>query len=1009
LGGRGAPGRREPGREGRSAQERRGAASGAGPDGVVSQCGDHAAPDIPSWFVVPRSFDHDRRRRIEDDPNPQPGDLGAADLGDGLGVGVLSLGSTRRMTHAGATGQSRGIGGSPLLERERELDLFAALIADPGGDASGVIVVEGPPGIGKSRLIAALREQAASAGVTVLSGVGSDLEREFPYGVVRQLFEPLLANPDDRAALLDGAAAPARSVFEGIASADDAEGDVSFAALHGLYWLTVNAASAGPLMLVIDDLHWCDRPSLRFLTYLVRRLEGLGTLIVLGLRTAEPGTDPVMTGDLAAHPDALHLHPAPLSDSGIAALIAERLEAAPEPAFVAACREATGGNPLLLRQLLTSLASDRVVPEAAQAEAVERVGPRAVSRTVLQRLRRLPDGATAVAQAVAVLGSQAELPHVAALSSLAERDVARATAALAQAEILRPEPPLRFVHPLVRDAVYHQLPPGERELRHARAADVLISGQAPAEEVATQLVAAPRRGRADVVALLREAASAARHKGASESAVAYLQRALEEPPGDRERVAVLVELGRAEVLTSGPAAATHLREAWEATAEPGERARLAATLATTLIFTEPGHEARAVLNTALSEIPDELADERQALLALQLMAVYFGPGSEELMDGVDAIEVVGDGPGAKMLLAIKAHSLTMLGAHYDDVLPIAERALADDVLIEADPGLFPPAAINALSLAHSDAALEAWDRLRERAHRGGSLLGVLTLGLWRGVTLIWRGDLREAEELLENAVEDFIRWGLIRAGETYGPAFLGAARLRRGKLASARELLDPSGVEDPQTDGYRHLLRFWCEVLLAEGRYDEALAVADDLAQRLPFIVNPGWAPWRSLKAQALDGLGRTDEAIVKREDGLRELTEAVALLEMTNARYDLARILLALGGTLRRARRPTDAREPLRRALELADQCGADGLADEARTELHASGARPRTTALGGVESLTASERRVAELAAGGQSNREIAQTLYVTPKTVEVHLSNAYRKLGIRSRQELPRALAA
>ena len=940
------------------------------------------------------------------------------------------------MTHAGATRRGRGITGSPLLERERELDLVAQLLSSPGHEASNVIVVEGPPGIGKSRLISALRDQAAASGLNVLSGVGSDLEREFPYGVVRQLFEPLLADADERAAVLDGAAAPARSVFEGVASADDADGDVSFAALHGLYWLTVNAASAAPLMLVVDDLHWCDRPSLRFLTYLARRLEGLGAFLVLGLRTAEPGTDPVMIGELAAHPDALHLHPAPLSDDGIAALIAERLEAEPEPGFVVACREATGGNPLLLRQLLTSLASDRVVPRAAQADAVERVGPRAVSRTVLQRLRRLPDDATAVAQAVAVLGSQAELPSIAALTGLAEHDVAQATAGLAQAEILRPEMPLRFVHPLVRDAIYHQLPAGERQLRHASAAEVLIAGHASPEDVATQLVAAPRRGRSDVVTLLREAANDARHKGASDSAVAYLQRALEEPPGDAERPEVLVELGRAEVLTSGPSAATHLREAWESTVDPGERARLAALLATTLIFTRPANEAQSVLRQALSEIPDDLIDEPQALRALQLMAVYFGPGSEALMDGVGEIEVVGDGPGAKRLLAIKAHCLTMLGASLEEVLPLAERALADDVLIEADPGLFPPAAINVLSLAHSDEALDAWDRLRERAHRGGSLLGILTLGLWRGATLIWRGDLREAEESLENAVEDFIRWGLVRAGETYGPAFLGAVRLRRGNLPGARELLDPAGIEDSQSDGYRHLLRFWCELLIAEGHHDEAVAVAEDLSTRLPFIVNPGWAPWRALKAQALGGLGRSDEAIafaeaelenarrfgapgmvgqalglvgaLKRDAGLPELTEAAELLETTNARYDLARTLLALGGALRRARRPTDAREPLRRALELADQCGAERVVEEARAELHAAGARPRTTALAGVASLTASERRVAELAAAGQTNREIAQTLFVTPKTVEVHLSNAYRKLGIRSRQELPSALA-
>jgi predicted ATPase len=430
------------------------------------------------------------------------------------------------MNGLGARGEGRGVTTSPLLERERELDLFEQLLGDAHAGASRVVVVEGPPGIGKSRLIAELREEAAADGVRVLSAVGSDLEGDFPFGVVRQLFEPLLTDAEARVTLLDGAAAPARSVFEGVADAGAQAEDVSFAALHGLYWLTINAASAGALMLVIDDLHWCDRPSLRFLTYLSRRLEGLGALLMVGLRTAEPGTDPVMIGELASHGEALHLQPGPLSTAGIAALISDRLEAEPDASFVTACRAATGGNPLLLRQLLSSLASDRVVPDAAHTSAVERVGPRAVSRTVLLRLHRLPDPATAVAQAVAVLGSHAELPYVAALSELEEEEVAQATAALAQAEILRPDPPLRFVHPLVRDAVYHQLPPGERELQHARAANLLIKGGVPADEVATQLVPAPRRGQREIVQLLREAAGIARHKGAADSAVAYLQRSM---------------------------------------------------------------------------------------------------------------------------------------------------------------------------------------------------------------------------------------------------------------------------------------------------------------------------------------------------------------------------------------------------------------------------------------------------------------------------------------------------
>jgi DNA-binding NarL/FixJ family response regulator len=132
-------------------------------------------------------------------------------------------------------------------------------------------------------------------------------------------------------------------------------------------------------------------------------------------------------------------------------------------------------------------------------------------------------------------------------------------------------------------------------------------------------------------------------------------------------------------------------------------------------------------------------------------------------------------------------------------------------------------------------------------------------------------------------------------------------------------------------------------------------------------------------------------------------------VLEGSAAHLEHAKALLALGGALRRGRRPAEAREPLRLALEVADRCGAGGVVERARAELYAAGARPRVTALAGPASLTPSERRVAELAAEGQSNKEIAQALFVTLKTVEVHLSRAYRKLGITSRRELGRALAA
>jgi len=272
------------------------------------------------------------------------------------------------------------------------------------------------------------------------------------------------------------------------------------------------------------------------------------------------------------------------------------------------------------------------------------------------------------------------------------------------------------------------------------------------------------------------------------------------------------------------------------------------------------------------------------------------------------------------------------------------------------------------------------------------------------------------------------------ASYTFG--FLGGALLEGGDIAGAREAIAQTTVaEGDRSDGANFVRRTAVGIELASADGEAALAAAEDYERHAEPARNPAWVPWRSLKAQALALLDRREEAIelareeveLAREwgaptglgrslrvlgellarDGMAELEEAAELLEVSSQRIERARALAALGAELRRARRPTDAREPLRRALELCEITGAKALEENVRSELYATGARPRTTALGGVESLTERELRVATLAADGQTNRDIAQALYVTPKTVEVHLSNAYRKLDIASRRELPAAL--
>jgi predicted ATPase len=324
--------------------------------------------------------------------------------------------ATRPLGWCAVASRPNPSGQSGLLERERELEQLGALLDGLAAGEARVAIVEGAAGIGKSRLLAEARRRAADGRIRVLSARGGELERDFAFGVVRQLYEPVLHESGARERLLAGAAAAADPVFDLVEAAG--EGDASFAVLHGLYWLTVNLTAGGPVLLAVDDLHWCDGASLRFLAYLARRLEGLPVLVLFGLRPSEPGVDTALLAELAGDPLATTLHPGALTGDAVAELVRERLGAGADARFVAACHAAAGGNPLLTNELLRALAAEGVRPVAEEIATVEDLGPRAASRATLLRLARLPDDAVAVARAVAVLGDGARVAHTAALAGL---------------------------------------------------------------------------------------------------------------------------------------------------------------------------------------------------------------------------------------------------------------------------------------------------------------------------------------------------------------------------------------------------------------------------------------------------------------------------------------------------------------------------------------------------------------------------------------------------------------
>jgi DNA-binding CsgD family transcriptional regulator len=926
-------------------------------------------------------------------------------------------------------------GDGALLERDHELGVLDGLLGSALAGGPALALIEGPPGIGKSRLLAAACERARQAGCRILRARGSDLERDLPFGVVRQLFESALADPEGRARWLKGPAAGATRVFEPPRE-EHAAGDVSFGVLHGLFWLTANIAAEGPLLLAVDDLHWCDPSSLRFVAYLERRLEGLQVLIVATVRTGELDAEPGLLGEIAGDPAAVPVRPEALSQAAVAELVRERLGPA-EPSFSAACHQATGGNPLLVGELLKTMQTEGVPPDAAHVDVIRDIGPRAVSRAVLLRLARLPKDAAAVAQALAVLGDGAGLSATAALAGLDEPRVAAATRSLVRAEILRAEPPLGFVHPLVRDAVYHELAPPERELCHERAARILTDlGRAP-EQVAAHLLAVRPRAEPWIAALLREAGLAAGRRGDADSAVAFLRRALEEPAPDEQRPQLLLEVGLAEAGANAPAAARHLNEAYDRLGDPRQRALAARMLTLMLLFTQTAQEAVRVARRALADLPAEYAGPRRALEAFELYAVAFGATVPDAAARLASARRggVGAGVGGKMLSAVAAWDWALAGGSAQECSELALAVLADGALVAADPGFGAIIAGGVLGLADRDEALGVWDAAMSEAHRLGSLRTVCIVNIWSGWTWLQRGELAEAEDALRQAHEQIGTLEENGAGTAYVVASLARVLVERGDLPGARAVIGAAPRPSPGSDADGLLRRSLVELLIGEGSWGHALAEAEEYHARLRGVDNPAWAPWRSLRALALEGLGRRDEALalveeelsrarqwgapvalgralrllgtMRRGEGLDALYDAVDATQHPAARLEHAKALIALGSALRRMGQRSDAREPLRLGVEIAGRRGAEALARYGRTELHAAGGRPRREALSGPESLTPSERRVATLAADAKTNREIAQILYVTPKTVEVHLTSIYRKLGISARTALRGAL--
>ncbi|MGD9695223.1 MAG: AAA family ATPase [Thermoleophilia bacterium] len=925
-----------------------------------------------------------------------------------------------------------------LVEREDEVAAIARSLGRAEAGEGAVAWVGGPPGAGKTRLVAAARALAAGRGLRVLAATGSALEESFAFGVVRQMLEPVLAAADagDRAELLSGAARRAAAVLDP-AGEDGAAGDLA-ATVHGLHWLIANLAQRGPLLVAVDDAQWCDQPSVRLLGYLARRLGGLPVALVVAERIADA---PGRAEAALAGVDAARLSPAALSEDGVARVLEVALGVPPPPAVARECRARSGGNPFLVAELAAEL-RDRGVPPGDEALPVmgEAV-PAGVARAIRGRVAALGPAAGALARALAVLGDGADAGVAGALADLSADAVGEAGVALAGAGIIDDDHPLRFRHPLVHDAVAAAIPALARGAAHDRAARLLARrGAAPGRVAAHLLGAPPGAGDPWVVDALRRAAAEARAVGAYDQAVAYLRRACDEPPDEAIRPGLLRELGGDGLRALHPGAAAHLEEAHRLAGDPRVAAELALELATARYY--GGAHAEAVDGLLAAIEAAEAAGLREQALRLEALlgvAGRYDLSTEERVRGRVrrlAAGLAGDTVGERLVRSVAA-----LEAPGPTAAGLADAArLAEEVAWERpwpDPGEGAGTVAMYLHAGRPDLAAALTERLLEAARAGGSPLAHAIAMAGRGSVALDHGDLAAAVADLEQALDTMAELAPGPLAPTLG--FLLAALADAGPLSRGDELLRRHGFDRdlPERMLLNPLLHGRGLLRLAQGRPAEAAADLEELGRRQGRwgMTRPSPA-WRSAAAVARLTAGDRDAAralaaeelriamawdtpravsVATRavalaaggEEGVEGLARAVRLLDGTPWRLERVRAGVDLGAALRRGGHRRDARAVLAAAMDEAHACGAALLAERAAQELRASGARPRRHAASGADALTPSERRVAELAARGRTNREIAQHLFVTAATVETHLTRAYRKLGIQGRPGLAAAL--
>jgi DNA-binding NarL/FixJ family response regulator len=955
-----------------------------------------------------------------------------------------------------------------VVGRAAELGALDLAVERLGSGGPAAVMLDGEPGIGKSRLLSELAARADARGCIVLSGSASELEADLPLWLFVDALEEYVAGLDPRRleSLDDGVRAELAVVFPVLSHLAATPGpslpDERYRTHRAVRELLERVAATMPLVLVLDDVHWADAASIDLLAALLRRPPAAPVLIAMAARPRQVA-DRLSTALERAHRAGgltrVALGPLRREDAG------ELLGGKADAAFADALYGLSGGNPFYLEQLARSLSRPGGPKPAATSITMAGIEvPPAVAASVTEELSLLSAGTRRVLQGAAVAGDPFVLELAAAAAAADEAVAAQAIDDLLAVGLIRPtDVPrrYRFRHPVIRRAVYESAPGGWLLGAHERCARELAQRGASAAARAHHVEHAARQGDDGAIALLVDAGTAAAPRAPAISARwfgAALRLLPENAPAAR-RLEILT--ARARVLAAtGPltAARADLLEAIGLLPEQAIAARTSLTAACAGIELLLGeHEqARARLAAALEQLPDRAGPEAVALMIELAIESLFGARYEAMRDwALDALD--GARPLGAPALTATAVGLAALAEACTGRIIEAEARREEAVgLVDALPDSELATRLAAAGyLANAELYLDRYEQAAAHAGRGlrvaqatGQMVPTLMPALVTALSMC--GRVAEAAGLLDGALESArvsgipqaIAWTLVNqsfslmaAGNTeaalacaeesleltqgseerFAAAWSGlavaAALLAADHPARAADVLvQRAGGEEITAlpASWRVLglqLLTRCQVALGQREQAQrSLALAEATAESLGLPLAAAWAD-RAAADVALD-TGEPTEAAQRALASAASAERAGAGIEAAISRT-LAGQALALAGDGDRAV------AELERAAAALDRCGAPRLRDAAERELRKLG-RPvhRRTRKGsahgtGVDTLTERERQVADLVVDRRTNPQIAAELFLSLKTVETHLRNIFRKLDVSSRVELARAV--